>query len=178
MLDRRMSEKSRLTQVLMNKEDEYTERKDRLERMLARIEKLETQLLDRMATVSPTPVNEGMLNMLEHSRIEAVESLNSSLAILEKHQAGNKQLVQILRNPPAFEEEDIKLYLQRATYLDNAEELEEELENLQIEVSQLREKKRAKAKAALIGSEIIIEKDIDFDSVSIGPLTCHSSEYI
>jgi len=177
MLDRRMSEKSRLTQVLMSKEEEYTERKDRLERMLARIEKLETKLLDRMATQSPAPATEGMLKMLEHSKTETLEALNNASAVLKKHQGTNRKLIQTLRNPIAFEERDVQLYLQRATHLDNVEELEEELVHLQREVNQLRSKQRAEAKAALLGSEIIIENDNDVDAISIGPLTCYSSDY-
>mmetsp|Transcript_30707 Transcript_30707/g.35001 ORF Transcript_30707/g.35001 Transcript_30707/m.35001 type:complete len:413 (-) Transcript_30707:359-1597(-) len=175
MQDRRKSEKSRLTRVLMSKEEEYTERKDRLERMLSRIEKLEIQLINR-PTQETTPASEGMEKMLKRSQTEAWEALNNSLTVLEKHRATNRQLIQILECRPAFDEKDVQLYLQRAKFLNNVEELEEELEKLRKEVNHLRGKKKAQStKGTLIGAEIIV--DDDRSAFSIGPLTCHSSDY-
>mmetsp|Transcript_22682 Transcript_22682/g.33493 ORF Transcript_22682/g.33493 Transcript_22682/m.33493 type:complete len:379 (+) Transcript_22682:66-1202(+) len=175
VLDRRKSEKARLTRVLMSKEEEYTERKDRLERMLARIEKLEIQLLQQTSSSrSQSPVNgNGMHKMLKRSQNEAWEALNNSLTMLEKHRSNNRELIKKLGRRPDTEVEQVKMYLQRIKRRMIVDDLEEELRKLRKEVNQLRVKQKERAKVSLLGSEIIVERD----NASFTSLTVHSADF-
>lgn len=175
VLDRRKSEKARLTRVLMSKEEEYTERKDRLERMLARIEKLEIQLLQQSSsTRSQSSDNgNGINKKLKRSQNEAWEALNNSLTVLEKYRAHNRELIKKLERRPDIEEEHVQMHLQRMRRRMAVDDLEEEKNKLQREVNQMRAKQRAKVKASLVGSEIIVERD----SSSFTSLTIHSADF-
>lgn len=104
---RRKAEKNQLHKVLVSKEEEYVERRDRLEWLQSRLDFLEVELMRERAS-SNNSCSRAM-NPLRSKQKAGWEALDSEVSTLDLLRLENKRLVDKLQEEPEVTHADVKM---------------------------------------------------------------------
>ena len=169
--ERRKSEKNQLTSLLMSKEEEYVERRDRLEKLQGRLEASELELMNE--TSKSTIKFTRAMHPLRTKQKEAWEDLDLAVSQLDLLRSENKRLLEKLHAPAEVTHIEVQMQLDLTRRYKKVQELEERLQTLKEDVSRIRGRKKAfqPVVPALIGQEIIWDEK---DQASLTSITVNS----
>lgn len=104
---RKKAEKNQLHKVLVSKEEEYVERRDRLEWLQSRLDFLEVELMKERANSNCS--NSRAMNPLRSKQKAGWEALDSEVSRLDLLRSENKRLVYKLQEQPEVTQADVKM---------------------------------------------------------------------
>jgi hypothetical protein len=170
--ERRKTEKNQLNKLLMSKEEEYTERRERLERFQNRIEFLEVELMTE-ATTSNKKYEKAMQPWRRKQK-QAWEDLDSAVSQLDLLRSESKCHIEMLQQRPVVVHNDVHLELDLQRRRKTSKQLEVYLATLKEDVNRLRGKKKAMLDQeipAFVGEEIVCDEK---EHASVTSLTVNS----
>lgn len=171
--ERRKTEKNQLHKLVISKEEEYTERRERLERFQSRIEALEVELMTE-ATSSHNKYEQVMQSWRRKQK-QAWEDLDIAITQLDILRSENKSHIDLLQQRPVVVHDDAALELDLQRRRKKTKQLESHLATLKEDVNRLRGRKKAlldqQDSPALIGKEIVCDEK---EHASVTSLTVNS----
>ena len=150
---RRKAEKNQINKVLMSKQEEYVERRDRLEWLQGRLDFLNVQRMNVRATSSSSCSR--AVNRSRSKQKEAWEELDTEVSKLDVLRSEHKRLVDKLLEEPTATQADAQMEMHLQRRRRTTKQLEIQATKLKEDVELLRQKKKA--------------GEGDDTSVSIGP---------